>query len=536
MVDPRAASRAGCWSSTRSTARGRRWRGSSRPACRSRRRRLERRAGDGRRRGRLRGRDQVGRELPRGAGRGGRARRRGCRRRRAIERMLWTYGFRGRPAVPTAIVLEELIDASSVCRRDVRPRLGDLRHDPARHRPARRLRRARAADDRRGRLGAGRVRAGRPRRGPQQLPLRPRRRGADPRARRARSSPTPTARLSASGALLGSGHEFQMSCVCAANAELHRAIIESLDAGIERLRAAGPPVASAVMSERRRRAADHRLQPRARRSSTATTTGEREIQRGGGGLVTALTGLATHRDVLWVASAMTEEDARRRRGGRRAGRDRARGRHLRGRPRRLRSRGLRRLLQRHRQPAALVHPALPLGPLQRSRHPRRGEVRLGVRLQGRQRRHRRRGDAPGRGPRGAAGDVPRLPPVYGAGAGPRGASRRVPPSLRPHPLAASGRVADPAARLARGDLRRDARQRHHRLPHERLRPQLPRLLPRADGLRGRLPQGGRPPRGPRDLGPRLSAGDRRRPAAARGRHRRGRSTTSASCSPAAAST
>jgi len=36
--------------------------------------------------------------------------------------------------------------------------------------------------------------------------------------------------------------------------------------------------------------------------------GEREVQRGGGGLVTALTGLATHRNVLWVASAMTEED------------------------------------------------------------------------------------------------------------------------------------------------------------------------------------------------------------------------------------
>jgi hypothetical protein len=31
-----------------------------------------------------------------------------------------------------------------------------------------------------------------------------------------------------------------MSCVCAANAELHAAIIASLDAGIERLRAAGP--------------------------------------------------------------------------------------------------------------------------------------------------------------------------------------------------------------------------------------------------------------------------------------------------------
>ncbi len=36
--------------------------------------------------------------------------------------------------------------------------------------------------------------------------------------------------------------------------------------------------------------------------------GERTVSRGGGGLVTALTGLATHRDVLWVASAMTEED------------------------------------------------------------------------------------------------------------------------------------------------------------------------------------------------------------------------------------
>ena len=40
--------------------------------------------------------------------------------------------------------------------------------------------------------------------------------------------------------LLGSGHEFQMSCVCAANAELHAAIVRELDAGIERLRAAGP--------------------------------------------------------------------------------------------------------------------------------------------------------------------------------------------------------------------------------------------------------------------------------------------------------
>jgi trehalose 6-phosphate synthase len=33
-----------------------------------------------------------------------------------------------------------------------------------------------------------------------------------------------------------------------------------------------------------------------------------EVRRGGGGLVTALTGLASHRDAVWIASAMTEDD------------------------------------------------------------------------------------------------------------------------------------------------------------------------------------------------------------------------------------
>ncbi|HVG74561.1 MAG TPA: trehalose-6-phosphate synthase, partial [Thermoleophilaceae bacterium] len=36
---------------------------------------------------------------------------------------------------------------------------------------------------------------------------------------------------------------------------------------------------------------------------------EGEAKRGGGGLVTALQGLVHHRDAVWVASAMTEEDA-----------------------------------------------------------------------------------------------------------------------------------------------------------------------------------------------------------------------------------
>src|SRR5215207_6483566 len=37
-------------------------------------------------------------------------------------------------------------------------------------------------------------------------------------------------------------------------------------------------------------------------------SGERTVRRGGGGLVTALSGLVSHRDALWIASAMTDED------------------------------------------------------------------------------------------------------------------------------------------------------------------------------------------------------------------------------------
>src|ERR671913_105400 len=35
-----------------------------------------------------------------------------------------------------------------------------------------------------------------------------------------------------------------------------------------------------------------------------------QAKRGGGGLVTALKGLVHHRDAVWVASAMTDEDVR----------------------------------------------------------------------------------------------------------------------------------------------------------------------------------------------------------------------------------
>jgi len=38
--------------------------------------------------------------------------------------------------------------------------------------------------------------------------------------------------------LLGSGHEFQMSSISASNEELHRALVDAVDRGIERLRSA----------------------------------------------------------------------------------------------------------------------------------------------------------------------------------------------------------------------------------------------------------------------------------------------------------
>src|SRR5438445_12510046 len=34
-----------------------------------------------------------------------------------------------------------------------------------------------------------------------------------------------------------------------------------------------------------------------------------EVQRGSGGVVTALTGLASHREAIWIASAMSPHDA-----------------------------------------------------------------------------------------------------------------------------------------------------------------------------------------------------------------------------------
>src|SRR5215211_5438057 len=156
---------------------------------------------------------------------------------RSLERMFWTYGFRGRPARALVEVLAELIDASSVGGATFD--LGSATYDMTRIvtgqldayvEPGPRI-----VDDVPGmraefeRVGGGAV---------------------------LNNSPYDLAAaalcLIEGGAvvtdvygqplderlLLGSGHEFQMSCVAAANAELHAAICASVDAGIERLRVA----------------------------------------------------------------------------------------------------------------------------------------------------------------------------------------------------------------------------------------------------------------------------------------------------------
>jgi myo-inositol-1(or 4)-monophosphatase len=156
---------------------------------------------------------------------------------RSLERMFWTYGFRGRPARALVEVLCDLIDASSVGGGTFD--LGSATYDMTR-------------------IVTGQLDAYvEP--GPRMIDDVPRIRAEFERVGDGavlNNSPydlaAATICLEECGAvvtdaygkslhdrpLLGSGHEFQMSCVAAANPELHTAICSELDAGIERLRAA----------------------------------------------------------------------------------------------------------------------------------------------------------------------------------------------------------------------------------------------------------------------------------------------------------
>ena len=197
--------------------------------------------------------------------------------------------------------------------------------------------------------------------------------------------------------------------------------------------------------------------------------GEREVKRGGGGLVTALTGLVAKRDALWIASAMTEEDAEvERESG--------------GEPIHIELDDVDyEVLLVESDPLAydrfynvIANPILwfiqhYLWDLSNAPDIRQeeadawdeGYVVVNKDLADAVVADDRRRGRPTR-------DAPRLPPLHLPGAHPRGAPGRLPPALRAHPLVAGGLVARPARADARGHLSRHARERHHRLSHRTL--------------------------------------------------------------------
>jgi myo-inositol-1(or 4)-monophosphatase len=157
-------------------------------------------------------------------------------RNTSLERMFWTYGFRGRPARALVEVLCELIDRSSVGGGTFD--LGSATYDMTRIatgqldayvEPGPRMiddvPEVRAEFER---VGGGEVLNNSP---------------YDLAAAAVCLEEGGAVITDAYGApladrpLLGSGHDFQMSCVTAANRELHSAICAEIDAGIERLRA-----------------------------------------------------------------------------------------------------------------------------------------------------------------------------------------------------------------------------------------------------------------------------------------------------------
>ena len=164
---------------------------------------------------------------------------------------------------------------------------------------------------------------------------------------------------------------------------------------------------------------------------------------------------------------MTDEDVAATRGEGRAGRAVDRRDRLQRAAGRQRRRRLRPVLQRHRQPDPLVHPALPLDPVGTRRHP---PPELDAWDFGYQAVNHDIARAVLRQIEGASGrgDAPRLPPLHHAGDDPHRAPRRLPPPLRPHPWS----QPDGWRILPGGSARRstaDAGQRHHRLPHPQLR-------------------------------------------------------------------
>ncbi|MGH2951362.1 MAG: inositol monophosphatase family protein [Solirubrobacterales bacterium] len=157
---------------------------------------------------------------------------------RDVSRMFWSYGLRGRPARAIAEVIGDLIDASSVGGATFD--LGSATYDMTRIatgqldayvEPGPRI----VADvpgmrEQFERLGGGAV-----------LNNSPYDLAAAALCLTAAGAVVTDAygRSLADRPLLGSGAEFQISCVAAANAELHTSILREIDHGIERLAAVG---------------------------------------------------------------------------------------------------------------------------------------------------------------------------------------------------------------------------------------------------------------------------------------------------------
>ncbi len=152
-----------------------------------------------------------------------------------LSRLFWTYGFRGRPAVPTATVLGELIDGSSVGGGTFD--LGSATFDMTRIvtgqldayvEPGPRL----VADvpgmrEEFERVGGGALLNN----SPYDLAA------AALICERAGAVVTDAYGIPLDDRpLLGSGAEYQMSCVVSANRELHDRILRAVDRGVERLK------------------------------------------------------------------------------------------------------------------------------------------------------------------------------------------------------------------------------------------------------------------------------------------------------------
>jgi myo-inositol-1(or 4)-monophosphatase len=155
-----------------------------------------------------------------------------------IARMFWTLGFRGRPAIPLITVLGELIDVSSVGGAVFD--LGSATFDMTRILTgqldgyvdvgSRMIEEVPALAAEFEQVGGGAVLNN----SPYDLAaavLCLTEAGAIVTDARGESL--------ASRPVLGSGHEFQMSCVAAANAALHAQMLEELERGFARLRGGG---------------------------------------------------------------------------------------------------------------------------------------------------------------------------------------------------------------------------------------------------------------------------------------------------------